>query len=312
MNQKAEAINLSIVIPVYGCDECLSELAERLEKVLTQMKLCYEVILVDDRSKDDSWKSIKKIVAKNHCFKGIRLSRNFGQHFAITAGTEHTQGEWVVVMDCDLQDLPEEIPNLYAKKAEGYDIVYARRIHRKDSWLKKIASKVYYRIFDLLTGLKSDETIANFGIYAKKVIDQVKLFKECNRSFPLFTRWVGFSSTAIEVRHSERLCGKTSYSVKKLFSLAIDTIFSYSNKPLKICIFIGLLMSVLSAGYVIYLILNFLVLGAPITGWTNVMVSLYFLSGLILVSLGITGIYIDKIFDETKKRPLYIIDETTD
>jgi len=302
-------INISVVVPVYGCAECLEELHNRLVIVLNSLVKNYEIILVEDASPDDSWQKILQLTKNNSSVKGIRLSRNFGQHKAITAGLDFATGEWIVVMDCDLQDKPEEIIKLYEKANEGYDIVYARRSLRKDSWLKRNTSKLYYRVFDYLTGLKSDEAIANFGIYSKKVIKQVILFKEQNRSFPLFVRWVGFSYTSINVEHSERFIGKTSYSIKRLFSLATDTIIAHSNMPLKISISLGSIMSLSSFGYSIYLVLRYFVQDSQVEGWTSVMVSIYFLSGLILLTLGILGIYIGKIFDETKERPLYIIDE---
>lgn len=311
MNGKNSTVDISIVVPVYGCSDCLDELHNRLIKVLTPLTNQYEIILVDDASPDDAWQKILQLTKNDSAVKGIKLSRNFGQHKAITAGLDFATGEWIIVMDCDLQDQPEEITKLYKKAMEKYDIVFARRSVRKDNWLKKNTSKLYYRIFDYLTGLKSDETIANFGIYSKQVIKQVVRFKEQNRSFPLFVRWVGFSYTSIDVEHSGRLIGKTSYSIKKLFSLAFDTIIAHSNMPLKISVAIGSVMSFSSFTYSIYLVLQYLVNGSPVEGWTSVMVSIYFLSGLILLTLGILGVYIGKIFDETKNRPLYIVQELT-
>ncbi len=311
MDINSQQIDISIVIPVYGCVDCLEELHNKLVIVLNSLVSHSEIILVEDASPDDAWQRILQLTKNHSAVKGIRLSRNFGQHKAITAGLDFATGEWIVVMDCDLQDKPEEITKLYKKAIEGYDIVFARRSVRKDSWLKKNTSKLYHRVFDYLTGLKSDEAIANFGIYSKKVINQVLRFNEKNRSFPLFVRWVGFSYTSIDVDHSERLSGKSSYSISRLFSLAFDTIIAHSNMPLKISVGVGAIMSFSSFGYSIYLVLRYLVNDSPVAGWTSVMVSIYFLSGLILLTLGILGIYIGKIFDETKNRPLYIVQEIT-
>jgi len=308
---KQEIVDISIVIPVYSCAGCLDELSNRLTLVLTSLVNNYEIILVDDGSSDNAWQKIQQLTKIDSKIKGIQLSRNFGQHKAIMAGLNFVKGEWIIVMDCDLQDKPEEIPKLYENTTKGYDITYARRNIRQDGWFRKAMSKYYYRIFDYLTGLDSDEAIANFGIYSKKVIKQVIKLKEESSSFPLFVRWVGFSATSIDVEHSERFCGKSSYSIKKLFSLAFDMIIAHSNIPLKISISIGSIMSISSFLYSIYLTILFLINSSPVEGWTSVMVSIYFLSGLILLTLGILGIYLGKVFNETKNRPQYIVKEKT-
>ena len=302
---------ISIVIPVYGCAECLGELTRRLEKALLQISESYEIILVNDASPDDAWKKIEELSTKDKRIKGINFSRNFGQHHAITAGLDNVQGHWIIVMDCDLQDQPEEIPKLYKKALEGYDIVFGRRVYRKDSLLKKLGSKFYYRILEYFTDQKNDYKIANFGIFHAKVIKSYRLLREQNRSFPLSIKWLGFNTTQINIEHSSRFAGETSYTFSRLVNLAIDSIVTQSNKPLKLSIKFGFTMSFLAILYSFYLILRYFIYTIPVEGWTSMIVSIYFLSGLLLANMGILGLYIGKIFNETKKRPLYIIAEKT-
>lgn len=205
-------MKLTIVSPVYKAHNITNELIRRIIKSVEEITTDYEIILVDDACPDNSWEEIEKAALTNPKIKGIKLSRNFGQHYAITAGLDHATGDWVVVMDCDLQDQPEEIPNLYNKAIEGYDIVFARRVRRKDSFFKKVNSQIFYKIFSYLSGIKQDGTVANFGIYSNKVIGAVKQIREPMRAFTPMVKWVGFNTSAIEVDHSERYIGKTSYN----------------------------------------------------------------------------------------------------
>ena len=181
--------------------------------------------------------------------KGIKLSRNFGQHHAITAGLDACTGQWIIVMDCDLQDRPEEIPNLYKAVINGYDIVYAKRTSRKDSLFKKLTSEIFHYIFSYLSGVKQDKSIANFGIYNRCVIDSIKSMREPMRAFGPMVKWVGFKNTSIEVEHGQRYAGKSSYNLKKLFDLALEIAIAYSDKPLKITIKLGIFISLLSLNY---------------------------------------------------------------
>ncbi|MCW8932687.1 MAG: glycosyltransferase family 2 protein [Gammaproteobacteria bacterium] len=300
----------SIVVPVYGCPESITLLCNKLEQTIVTMGKSYEIILVNDHCPKNSWSEIQKIARLNKKIVGINLSKNFGQHSAITAGLDFCRGEWIVVMDCDLQDQPEEIPLLYKKCQEGYDVVYAKRKERQDSFFKRLGSKVFWRIFDYFTDLDSDESVANFGIYSKRVIKNAQRLREQTRSFPLIIRWLGFKSTKVEVKHNKRHSGKSSYSMLNMLSLATELIIAYSNKPLKLSINLGFILAISSFFYGIYLVINWLFWSSPLEGWTSVMVSLYFLSGLIIMILGIIGIYLGRIFNESKARPLYIIRES--
>lgn len=305
-------MSISVVIPVYGCVKSLEELISRLSTVLKKISDEYEIILVNDNSYDKPWNKILELNQKVSCVKGISLSRNFGQHSAITAGIDYSNADWVVVMDCDLQDVPEEIERLYNKAQEGFDIVVGRRVERQDRFFKRLGSRLFYKVFDYFADEQSDSSINNFGIYSKKVISNFKKLREQNRFFPLFIKWLGFTKAEIEVSHAQRADGKSSYSFGRLLSLAFNTIVSYSNKPLKIAIKIGFFISLFSFGYGLYLIIRHFIFIVPVEGWTSVIVSIFFMGGLIIANLGIVGLYVGKVFDEVKDRPLYVIADIID
>ncbi len=303
--------HISIVTPVYGCAANLEKLYSRLTNTLQRITENYEIIMVNDASPDDAWETIKLLAEQDSRVKGINLSRNFGQHRAITAGLDFACGEWIVVMDCDLQDQPEEIPKLYAKALEGYDVVVGKRVDRQDSFFKKAGSALFYKIYNYLTGSKIDRAIGNFGIYSAKVVDSVRQFKEQNRSFGLFVLWSGYKRTEIDIVHAERETGQSSYSFPKLINLAIESIVAHSNKPLQLSVKLGFSLSFLSFLYAFWLTIRYFLWDYHVEGWTSLIVSVYFLAGLIIGSIGMTGLYIGKIFDEVKQRPLYLISETT-
>lgn len=305
-----EPIQISVVSPIYGCKACLPELYERLVASLSQISPSFEIILVNDACPENSWECIELLCERDSRVKGINLSRNFGQHYAISAGLDHARGEWVVVMDCDLQDQPEEILKFYAKAQEGYDIVFGQRVNRKDSFFKKFGSAAFNRVLEYFTGSRHDNTIANFGIYAKKVIATINRYREQSRDFLLFARLVGFKKAVIEIEHAPRAHGESSYTLSKLIRLAIDSIVSHSNKPLRLCIKLGFFIAMASMGFALWLILRYFFYHTPTEGWTSLMVSMFFMFGLLFAVIGIVGLYIGKIFDEVKQRPLYIIGET--
>ena len=299
---------ISIVVPVYGCATCLRELINRLRDTLLSVTSHFEILLINDASPDDSWALICKLAQEDARVKGINLSRNFGQHYAITAGLDFVRGHWIVVMDCDLQDQPEEIPLLYLKALEGYDIVVGRRAVRQDSFFKKLGSRLFYIVFDYFTGTKVDNRIGNFGIYSYKVISEIRSMREQTRSFGLFALWVGFKRVEIDVCHASRASGRSGYTFLKLFRLAFDSISAHSNNLLLINIKVGVTLCLLSFVYAVWLMLRHFFFGISVQGWTSLMVSIYFTAGMIIGSLGVVGIYIGKIFEEVKSRPLYIIE----
>jgi len=303
-------IDISVVIPVYGCNESLVELHERLTKNLSELNVTHEIIFVDDCDPANAWDVICNIGYYDKCVKGIKLSRNFGQHIAITAGLNKAKGKWIVVMDCDLQDMPEEISKLYAKAQEGFDIVFAKRAKRKDSWFKRVTSTIFYRVLGYLSNNMYDAKIANFGIYNKKVIQSVLEFGDIKRMLPLMVMWVGFRHCSIEVRHATRAYGQSQYNFLSRLVLAFGGIIGVSEKLLRLIAGLGLTISFVTLSYVLWLITKVYFMGGIVEGWASLMVSIWFFSGLILFAIGIVGIYVGKTFEQTKQRPLYIIDKT--
>lgn len=303
---------LSIVSPVYRAEKLISELVRRIKVSMATLTENYEIILVDDCGPDDSWSRIVEQAALDPRVRGLRLSRNFGQHKAITAGLAQTRGEWIVVMDCDLQDKPEEIPNLYNYAVnEGYDLVFARRVERQDSWLKRTGSRAFYQVLSYLTGTRQDPAIANFGIYHRKVVKAVLAMGDSIRYFPTMVRWVGFKSGGLAVDHAERPEGKSSYSLRGLINLALDIMLSYSDKPLRLTVKLGLGIS--GAAFLMVVITLFRYLHGDIwePGYTSLVISIWFLAGLTLSVLGMVGLYIGKNFEQAKNRPLFIVDKGT-
>ncbi len=302
---------ISVIIPVYKSESCLHELYRRLCASLELISDDFEIVMIEDFGGDRSWEIICALSTRDPRVKGIQFSRNFGQHYGITAGIDNSNGEWVVVMDCDLQDRPEEIPRLYAKALEGYDVVLAVREGRKGGTLKLFSSWLFYKVFKYLSGMDYDGRVGNFRIISRRVASAFCSMREQLRFFGGIVDWMGFPTASIAVQHDERFEGKSTYTLRKLFKLASETIIAYSDKPLWFSIKLGFLISgaaFLYGGYIIYIAIN---RGTPVIGWSSMMVSLYFLGGIIISVLGIIGIYIGKIFDETKKRPLYIIGKTT-
>jgi len=303
--------HISIVIPVYKAESCLAELCSRLKVSLETISEDFEIILVEDCGGDRSWEIIGDLARQDPRIKGIQFSRNFGQHYGITAGIDRADGDWVVVMDCDLQDAPEEIPNLYAKAQKGYDIVLARRGRRKDPSMKRLLSWGFYKVFAYLAEIDYDAEVGNFRIMSRKVADNFSCMREKLRFFSGMVDWMGFPTAKIDVEHAPSFHGKSTYTLKKLIGLAVDTILAYSDKPLRMSIKFGFFIAFVALLVGAALLLQAMFYGSTVTGWSSLIVSLYFLGGIIIANLGIIGIYLGKTFDETKKRPLYIIQKTT-
>jgi dolichol-phosphate mannosyltransferase len=297
----------SIVSPVYRAEKIIPTLVKRIEESVSLITSNYEIILVEDCGPDKSWDVIESIAKINSKVKGIKLSRNFGQHYAITAGLDYCKGDWIVVMDCDLQDQPEEIINLFNKTKEGFDIVLARRAERKDGFFKRFFSAAFYKTLSYLTGSEQDETVANFGIYSKKVIDSVVSMRESIRYFPTMIKWVGFESAKIDVVHDSRVEGESSYNFKKLLKLALEIILAFSDKPLRLMINVGLIISLISVFIAFEAIYSWLKGDIIVLGYTSLIVSIWLLSGIIISTLGLVGLYVGKTFEGVKNRPIYLV-----
>ncbi len=301
--------HISIVSPVYRGEKMVAELVRRNVESVTTITDDYEIILVNDASPDNSWDEIVKQCAANPKVKGINFSRNFGQHYAITAGLHYAQGDWVVVMDCDLQDRPEEIPNLYKKAGEGWNIVYARRKNKKFGFLKKMSSTLFHSLYDWISGMKTDDSIGNFGIYNKNVIEEFNKMGETSRSFGTLLLYLGFPFSTIDVEHSERMDGKSSYTLRKLLKLAFDVMISNTNKPLKITVGLGFVMAGISFLLALYNVVARWLGLIMVEGYTTTVFSIWFVGGVLLTMIGIIGLYIGKVFDQVKGRPLYVVSE---
>lgn len=303
---------VSIISPVYGCQTSLVELYFRIKENVSLISENFEIILIDDKSPDDSWNTIIDLNKKDPRVKGIKFSRNFGQHKAIYAGVTKARGEWVVVMDCDLQDRPEEIINLYqyATQTQSH-VVLGRRVHRRDALFKRILSKLFYYVLGYLTDTQQDSTIANFGIYHRKVINAVCAMGDDFRYFPTMVRWVGFKQSTINIKHDERIHGKTSYSLGKLLRLGSDVVLAFSEKPLKLTIKLGLSISGITILIAIYTLIRYLQGNIHVLGYASLFLSVWFFGGIIIFIIGVIGLYIGKIFEKVKGRPVFIVEEET-
>lgn len=302
-------LSLSFVVPVYGSPESLEPLSRRIREVCAAMGVSYELILVDDRCPKNSWLSINHLAENDPAIVGVRLSRNFGQHAAIQAGLSRVRGEWIVVMDCDLQDRPEEVPRLWAHAVKGYDIVRAKRVTRNDPTYRRLSSSAFYAILSYLTDTHQNPEFSNFGIYKRKVIDLITQWQEESKYFPAIVSWVGFSQSTLTVEQDPRLSGHSSYTFLKLAKLGLDVIVGFSDKPLKLVMIAGFAMALLSFGVSLIILVSHILGFLTVEGWASIALSLWFLSGCLLFSLGLTGLYVGRILVEAKGRPSFIVDQ---
>jgi dolichol-phosphate mannosyltransferase len=304
------APHLSVVVPVYGCGPCLHELHRRATATLEAMGVTYELVLVDDCADDGAWEAMADLAAGDPRVRGVRLSRNFGQHAAITAGLAQARGEWTVVMDCDLQDPPEEIPRLYAKAMEGHDIVLGRRAASRHHKGRRLGSQLYFRVMSAFTGLPFDGSFGTFSIISRKVVTAFLQFQDQDRHYLFILHWLGFRQTAVDYDHRERSIGKSSYSPLRLLQHALDGVFFQTTVALRLIVAAGFVMAALGALIAVYLVITRITGGAA-PGWTSLAVFTLTTGGFTIISTGITGIYVGKVFDQVKGRPLFVIDRTT-
>ncbi|MBV9564996.1 MAG: glycosyltransferase family 2 protein [Bradyrhizobium sp.] len=296
----------SFVIPVYGSPESLAPLCNRIREVCTGMR--YELILVDDRCPKGSWEEIARLTATDPAILGIRLSRNFGQHAAIQAGLSRAKGEWIIVMDCDLQDRPEEVPRLWSRALEGFDIVRARRLIRNDPIHRRLLSRAFYAFFSYLTDTDQNPEFSNFGIYNRRVIETITSWEEESKYFPAIVSWVGFSQSTLSVEQDSRFEGRSSYTFRKLLALGLNVIVGFSDKPLKVVMASGFLIALLSFGMAFFVLIAHLLGTLTVRGWASMTLSLFFVAGCQMFVVGLTGLYVGRILVETKGRPTFIID----
>ncbi len=303
--------HLSVVLPVLNESSLIDELIKRVKSNLALITEDYEIILIDDGSEDQTWELIEKESRLEKRIKGLRFSRNFGHHFAITSGLHHSTGDWVVVMDADLQDRPEVIPELYEKAKFGYDIVFVSRKNRPENFMYLFFQKLFYYTLRKLSGINFDSSQANFSIINRKVVEAFKSFPENSRYYGSTVLWLGFKRTQIEADHGTRFSGNSSYSIRKRIKLALDIILAFSERPLRFAIGMGIAISSFSLLGTITIIVRNYIWGFTVIGWASLITSIFFIGGVTLIVLGIQGIYIGRIFQQVKNRPLYIISEST-
>ena len=303
-------IRYSIIVPLYNEELVIEETYKRLTEVMARTGEAYELVFVNDGSRDKTEQLAKQIIEKDKHVCLINFSRNFGHQTAISAGMDNARGQAVVVIDADLQDPPEVILQMIEKWKEGYDVVYGKRLARKgETVFKKVTAKVFYRFLSSLTNIDIPTDTGDFRLIDRKVCDAMKTIKEKNRYIRGLVSWVGFKQTSVEYVREERFAGETKYPLKKMLKFASDAVTSFSDKPLRIAAYLGNTISIASFLYLLYVVIRKLTVGDFGEGWASIVAISLFFNGIILVVLGIIGEYIGRIYDECKNRPLYIIDE---
>lgn len=298
---------ISILIPVFNDQEVLEELNKRLVEVLPKLSNEYEIILVDDGSRDNSWTKIEELKKQNDHIVGIKLIRNFGQQNAIAAGLDYVSGDFVVIMDSDLQDRPEDIPRLIdALLQKDASMAIAKWKSRKDGFFKKYVSRFFYHVSQRITKINHEPNLGVFRVIRKEVVEELIKYKEKTSSTLSLLYWIGVDYVTIELERDKRFAGKSGYTLKKMLKLTLDRIFSFSMFPIRAAIFTGLLVSALSFVLAIILVIRYFT-GNVAPGWTSTIVLVLFLFGLNFIFLGIIGEYLGRIFLESKQRPKYII-----
>lgn len=308
MRNNQDTPNFSIIIPIYNEEENIVELYSRITDVMEKVGT-YEIIMVDDGSRDRSWEMIKDLHEKDTRIKGLSLSRNFGHHIAITAGLDYARGDAVLLMDGDLQDPPEEIPKLYKKFKEGYELVYGIRKERKDSLLKRATSYIFWWLINNLSGIDIPKNQTLLRIFDRKILDALKGMRERARFIHGLIAWTGFKTVLQEVEHAPRKHGRSKYNAIKLFRLAFNAITSFSTFPLRLATYLGVLSAGIGLLYGFYFIYKKIFLGIPVLGYASIIVAVLFIGGIQLLILGIIGEYLGRVYHEVQARPIYILKE---
>jgi polyisoprenyl-phosphate glycosyltransferase len=308
MRKAAMGQLISILVPVYNESPNIMEFYFRITRVLNKTGYGYELIFINDGSNDDTLDKLYGLRDKDQRIKIIDLSRNFGKEIALTAGLDHCRGEAVIPIDADLQDPPEVIPELIAKWEEGYDVVYATRTRRDgDSRMKKITAHLFYRFIKKLTPIPIPKDTGDFRLMSRKVVDALKELREHHRFMKGLFSWVGFRQTNVVYRREPRYAGKTKFNYWKLWNFAVEGITSFSFLPLQLATYIGFGISLLAIAFAIYLFVSTLINGNPVPGYPSLMVAILFFGGVQLMTMGVIGEYVGRIYDESKRRPLYFV-----
>lgn len=302
---------LSVIIPVYNEALLIHEMVSRLSSVCDSMAISYELIFVNDGSSDESLNIMKGFAAANEKIKYVSFSRNFGHQNAVIAGIAHSTGDAVVIIDGDLQDPPELIPELYSKYLEGFKVVYAKRIQRQGESVFKIATaKLFYKLLKKITSFSIPVDTGDFRLISREVANHLISMNEGSKFLRGQIAWLGFRQIGVEFERKERKAGKTKYTLKKMMRLALDGITSFSNFPLQIATFLGFIFSFIAFLIILYALYSKFLLHEVVTGWTSIMISSMFIGGIQLLCIGIIGEYISRISVDVKKRPPFIVEET--
>lgn len=303
--------HIAAVAPVFNEQENVAELVRRLGEALGKVSDHYRIILVDDGSSDTTWQKIAASAKIDSRVFGVRLSRNFGQHVAIAAGLKAVDADWAVVLDGDLQDRPEVIPELYEKAQQGHDVVFVARENRPESAAYKLAQKGFYKTLRVMTGTDYDPAHGNFSIISRNVLKQLNLITENDRFYGGLVEWLGFNRATLKAKHGERFGGTTSYSLFNRIKFAKNIILSFSVRPLYAAVISGAIVTALSFGFGLVILFKALFFGYVVEGWASMIVSIYFIGGVQMVMIGMNGLYVGRIAEEVKNRPLYVVASTT-
>ena len=304
--------SISIISPVYKADDCILELYNRLVSNAEKITEDFEIILVEDGGSDNSWEIIKQISVSDARVKGIKLSRNFGVHHAITAGLDIANGDWTFVIECDLQSPPEKMLDLYKKALEGYDVVIAKFVKRADNIFRRISSRIFWKSMSFLSGMRLDPQYGVYRIMSKRIVEDFRLFSEQERHFKAIIEWIGVNYETVEMVREKRYAGESAFTFPKLIHATFSYIVAYSSKPLMLFVGIGILSAFGAFIASMVILFSKLFYGSDWpSGWTSLILSIYFIGGIIITNLGVIGYYVGRNYDESKKRPLYFISEKT-
>lgn len=303
-------MKISVVSPVYNASAILPELVKRISLVCEENNYDYEIVLVDDYSKDNSWEVVKELSKSFKALRGFKLSRNFGQHYALTAAITKAVGDVVIIMDCDLQDNPTYIPKLIERHKEGFNVVCTLKESKKYSWYRRITSDIFFTIINKLSDVQLERNLGTFTLIDRKVANEFLKIKDYHRHTSLIFSWLGFKRGYVQVVHDQRFEGKSSYNLKKLIAHAINGVISQSDKILRWSITLGLVLFIASILGILYILIKSFFVHFD-KGWPSIFVAIIACTGIILLMLGILGLYIGKIFEQVKERPLFIIEEET-
>jgi glycosyltransferase involved in cell wall biosynthesis len=309
--EEVKKIDISVIIPIFNEEKSIDELHRRLVESLRNISERYELIFINDGSKDSSLIKLMELASVDNKVYYVNFSRNFGHQIAVTAGLEYCSGQSVVIIDADLQDPPELIPELYKKYKEGFEVVYAKRTKRQgETFFKKITAKFFYRLLARVTTIQIPFDTGDFRLIDRKIVDYLKLMPEQNKFLRGQIAWLGFRQTAVEFKRESRKYGSTGYPLKKMIRFALDGITSFSDKPLTLVTQSGIIISAFSFLVILYTLYGHFILDQTVTGWTSLIISILFMGGVQLTSIGIIGLYISRINKNVINRPLFLVQNT--